>query len=728
MPGVAALLPAAQFPAAPLPAVPIARLRMYPRSPGRFGREPQDLRAVDSAEGVQALLGPGPLLGVGHRSRDRRMGAGSMHRPKPFASVRGLFVWHIGPIVNWISYVWTLSAGVCLTLAVIHLVIWLRRRSATANLLFALAALGAALNAFVEMWMLKTTTVSGYADTLRASFVPIAILVVSMVWYVRNYFGVGRRPLAVAVTACWALVLAVDAFAPHSPVFSEISGLQVTWTPWGERLAVVRGAISPWHNVIHLANIALFVFVADAAISLWRRGGRRQAAWMAAGIAAVFLVAVLQDQLLDVGFERIPYMMTFVYLVMVAALGYPLTASVVREMEMARRLQASEAELRESQKRAIRAAAAAERAEERFRLVVEGASSAMVMVDPEGRITLVNARTEAVFGYPREELIGVPIETLIPGGLRSEEPGRPDAQSAGLGAGAPGAHQEQPGRRKNGEEVPLDVGLTPIRSSEGVFTLASILDITERKRSELELARQRDEMAHLSRAAILGELSGSLAHELNQPLSAILSNAQAAQRFMARDPSNLEEVREILKDIVEQDKLAGEVIRRLRLLLTKGEVNLQTLDLSEVILDVAKLVRNDLAHQGVTMSTDLAPDLPPVRGDRVQVQQVLLNLVMNGCDAMADVESSQRLLAVRAGKNGGGLVQVSVADRGCGISPEEFPRLFEPFFTTKSKGLGLGLAVCRSIVEAHEGRLWAENDPGGGATFHFTLPAAGEAA
>ncbi len=632
--------------------------------------------------------------------------------------------------MNWISFVWSLSSGVCATLAVIHFVIWLRRRSATANLLFSLAAFGAALNAFIEMLMLKTTTVLAYTTMLRASFVPIAVLIVSMVWYVRKYFGAGRRSLAIAVTASWALILAVDGFAPFSPVFSEIFELRTNWTPWGERLAVVRGAISPWHNAIHVAIIALFLFVTDAAVTLWRRGRRGPAGWLAAGYAGILLVAVIQDQLLDVGFQRLPFMLSFVFLVLVPALGYPLTANVVRGMELARQLQASEAGLIESQNRAIRAAADAERAEERFRLVVEGASSAMVMVDPEGRITLVNARTEAVFGYPREELIGVPLETLIPEGLRlrSPAPGRRGRGSEALGAGAPSAPREVLGRRKSGEDVPLEVGLTPIRSSEGVFTLASILDITGRKRSELELARQRDEMVHLSRAAMLGELSGSLAHELNQPLSAILSNAQAAQRFMARDPSNLDEVREILKDIVEQDKLAGEVIRRLRLLLTKGEVNLQTLDLSEVILDVAKLVRNDLAHHGVTMSTDLAPDLPLVRGDRVQVQQVLLNLVMNGCDAMVDVEGSQRLLAVRAGKNGGGFVRVSVADRGCGISSEEFPRLFEPFFTTKSDGLGLGLPVCRSIVEAHKGRLWAESGPGGGATFHFTLPTAGEAA
>ena len=287
-----------------------------------------------------------------------------------------------------------------------------------------------------------------------------------------------------------------------------------------------------------------------------------------------------------------------------------------------------------------------------------------------------------------------------------------------------GAGRELFGRRKDGSEVPVEVGLNPIRSSAGVFALASVIDITERKRSELELEQQRNELAHLSRVTMLGELSGSLAHELNQPLSAILSNAQAAQRFLARDASNLDEVREILKDIVEQDKRAGEVIRRLRLLLTKGEVHRQPLDLSEVLLEVLKLVRSDLVNQGVAVTTDLASDLPAVSGDRVQMQQVLLNLVMNGCDAMSDIEHSRRWLSLKTARDDGAGVRVSVADQGCGIPQEKLARVFEPFFTTKSQGMGLGLAVCRSIVEAHRGRLWAESGPGIGATFHFTLPAA----
>ena len=269
-----------------------------------------------------------------------------------------------------------------------------------------------------------------------------------------------------------------------------------------------------------------------------------------------------------------------------------------RARELALRLQASEAGLQESRIRAVTAAKAMEQAETRFRLVVEAAPNAMIMVDPAGRITLVNAQTEAVFGYTREELIGLPIETLIPERFRSRHPGDRGRYFASPSARAMGAGRELFGRRKDGSEVPVEVGLNPIRSSEGVFALASVIDITERKRSELELEQQRSELAHLSRVTMLGELSGSLAHELNQPLSAILSNAQAAQRFLAGDPSNLDEVREILKDIVEQDKRAGEVIRRLRLLLMKGEVHRQPLDLSEVLLDVLKVVSQRSAQSG----------------------------------------------------------------------------------------------------------------------------------
>ena len=221
---------------------------------------------------------------------------------------------------------------------------------------------------------------------------------------------------------------------------------------------------------------------------------------------------------------------------------------------------------------------------------------------------------------------------------------------------------------------------------------------------------------------MLGELSGSLAHELNQPLTAILSNAQAGQRFLAHDNPDLNEIREILKDIVEEDKRAGEVIRRLRLLLKKGEVEQQLLDPNEVVREILKLVRSDLMNQEVAVLTELAPGLPPVKGDRVQLQQVLLNLVVNGCDAMSKNPARERQLVIFTRLKPGEGVRISVADRGVGFAPDHHDKVFEPFYTTKSHGLGLGLSVCRTIVKAHGGRLWATNNAGPGATFHFTLP------
>jgi two-component system sensor kinase FixL len=249
-----------------------------------------------------------------------------------------------------------------------------------------------------------------------------------------------------------------------------------------------------------------------------------------------------------------------------------------------------------------------------------------------------------------------------------------------------------------------------------------LMDISKGKHAELEAARQRHDLAHLARVTTLGELSSSLAHELTHPLASILSNAQAAQRFLAGDDVDLKEVSEILNDIVTEDERAGEVIHRLRSLLKKGEPQKYCdVNLNEVVQDVLKLVRNDLINQNVTAETDLAQNLPSIIGDRVQLQQVLLNLVLNACEAMADCASSERQLFI-ASKLEKSAVQVSVTDRGGGIPEKKIEQVFERFFTTKKEGMGLGLSICRSIIDAHEGKIWATNNADCGATFYFSLP------
>ena len=361
------------------------------------------------------------------------------------------------------------------------------------------------------------------------------------------------------------------------------------------------------------------------------------------------------------------------------------------------------------------------RADERVRLAVEAAPNAMVMVDDQGHITLLNAQAERVFGYTRAELIGRSIDVLVPESRRSTHAGDRDSYLLRPSTRAMGAGADLYGRRKDGSEVPVEVGLNPIISSEGRGILVSIIDITARRELEAVTAQQRSQLAHLSRVAMLGELSGALAHELHQPLTAILTNAQAALRVLARDPADVSEVRNILADIAEDDKRATEVIAGLRALLRKDEVQYLPLDINEVALSVLRLIRSDLSIRSVSVTTDLAAGLPLVEGNRVQLQQVLLNLIMNGCEALDGVPTD-RHLTVRTSATLEG-VEVSVADRGCGISPDDLHSIFEPFVSTKAEGMGLGLAVCRTIVAAHHGRLWATNNADRGATVRFALPA-----
>jgi PAS domain S-box-containing protein len=251
----------------------------------------------------------------------------------------------------------------------------------------------------------------------------------------------------------------------------------------------------------------------------------------------------------------------------------------------------------------------------------------------------------------------------------------------------------------------------------GVF-----VDITHRKEAEADADRHRNYVTHLTRVSMLGELSGAVAHELNQPLTAIMSNAQAAQRMLSRPSVDLIELRNTIRDIIDDDSRAGEVIRHLRSLLTKSDAKFEQLDLNKVISDVLALTRADLVIRQVRMVKHLTANPALVTGDQIQLQQVFLNLILNACDALMVNDSGNRVLTVSTIRNNGS-VEAIFADNGPGFSKETMDRLFEPFFTTKQHGIGLGLPISRSIVTAHRGDVWAENGAEGGAAFHVRLPA-----
>jgi len=266
----------------------------------------------------------------------------------------------------------------------------------------------------------------------------------------------------------------------------------------------------------------------------------------------------------------------------------------------------------------------------------------------------------------------------------------------------------------------FEVSIEPLRRPGGGAVLVWT-DVTYRKQAEAKERAQQQQLVHLGRAAVLGELSGAFAHELSQPLTSILGNAEAALQLLSKPDADLREIRTMVGDIVADDVRAAEVIQRLRAMLTRGEISREPVDLANVIKDVLDLARIDLSTRHVTVNVAFDPYLPLVLGDRIQLQQVVLNLVVNACEAMATIGAHERRISISAHFDASSCeVMCAIRDRGAGIASEDLDRIFQPFVTTKVQGLGMGLAICRSIIEAHGGRLWAENNADGGATFNFT--------
>jgi PAS domain S-box-containing protein len=360
--------------------------------------------------------------------------------------------------------------------------------------------------------------------------------------------------------------------------------------------------------------------------------------------------------------------------------------------------------------------------ETRFRTYIDHATDAFFVLDFEaGTILDVNNRACKNLGYTREELIGKTVfefdAGLDPGWL--EQNIRPRIEA--------GEHVtfETRHRRKDGSVFPVEIRARAFQTGGRVVNLSLVQDITERKRSEEERGRLRQleaDLAHINRVSMMGELAASVAHEVNQPLTGIVSNGSACLRFLANDAPDLEEVREAVHDIVRDGKRAGEVIARIRALTKRTALPREKLDLNETIREVLVLVGDEAKKRSVVIRTQFAEDLSPLSGDRVQLQQVMLNLVMNAMDAMSSVVDRERQLVILTQNIDPDRVQVTVEDWGTGLDPKTMARIFEPFYTTKSGGMGMGLSISRSIVQNHGGRLWATANDGPGTRFHFSLP------
>ncbi|WP_256702011.1 ATP-binding protein [Burkholderia sp. SRS-W-2-2016] len=350
----------------------------------------------------------------------------------------------------------------------------------------------------------------------------------------------------------------------------------------------------------------------------------------------------------------------------------------------------------------------------------------IVTADQFDRIVFANERAAQLFGYTCEELIGASTAMLFPGsGQSAANPagaargaGNQAAQGATPGATAGATAQTLIARRRDGVSFPAEAETSHCRISNQLLQITAISDWSKCP----EFGRNPKELEHLARASSLGELAGSLAHELKQPLTAILFNAQAAKKFVDSENVNLVELREALEDIVSDNCRANDVIQKIRALVRKGDVELQLLDLGSVVRDIALLVHSDALTREVRTRFDIADNLALVCGDRVQLQQVVLNLLLNAFDAVKDCAPADRLVETIVREEPDGHVRITVKDRGQGLTVDNMDKIFRPFFTTKPQGLGLGLSISRTIATAHQGRLWAENNDDRGASFHLTLP------
>jgi len=611
--------------------------------------------------------------------------------------------------MSWITVVWSMDAAVCFTLAGIYLLVWCKQREGWVHLLFSCSAVAAGVIAGFELASMHAETTAQYGVLLRWAHLPVWMLIVSVVWFVRLYLRAGRPWLAWSVCGLRTLALALNFLFTPNLNYREITSLRhLAW--WGgETVSAPVGVPSMWTLVGELGLLLLIIFFVDATITVWRRGDRGRALVLGGSAIAFTTLALGQSALVIWGVIESPFFVSFPYLGIIAAMGYELSSDVLRAAQLTRQLQASEADLRET--------------EQRMELAASAADLGMWVWDIERDDVWMTDKRRALYGFaPSEKLDIERLRNVV----HPED--RESVRVAVDNALNTGAEYDTEYR------IVLPAGQVRWMSGRGrvefnregkpVRMRGVALDITERWHAGQELQQLRQEIAHVSRVSIMGQLASALAHEINQPLGAILRNAEAAELFIRHESPDLNEICAILADIRKDDQRASAVISRMRALLKGHSLDARPIEVGELVGEVAALARVDAATRQVMLETNVSLGLPSVNGDRVHLEQVLLNLILNGMDALNGTTQNDRRVTVGARLDGPQSVQIAVSDTGSGIPADDLARVFEPFFTTKSHGMGMGLPISRTIIEAHGGRLWAENNSGGGATFRFTLRAA----
>jgi len=602
--------------------------------------------------------------------------------------------------MSLLTIAWSMAAAACGMMGLSHIVLCFKGQRRYVHLLSSIMAFSAAAGAMVELALLHAATVIEYQALLHWENFTVYVLLSSMVWFVYLHFGTARRWLAIAITTLWSLCVIIDFLSAGGLIYLHIDNLRTIETFWGETFTLGSGPVNPWKALSDLASVLILIYVIDASVRAWRRGDRERAGIVGGSIVLFMVGAGIHTPLVDAGIVATPYMVSFAFLAIVMAMTYELVSTAFMASRYATQLQAQEA---------------------RWRTLLENVQLLVVGLNSDGRTDYINPYGRQLLGFADRDIIGaVWIDRVVPQDDRTVQ--WSVFHDRLLRADLPNYEN----RIVTSAGQTLEVKWSNVVLYGAGDTATGILSIgenlTPRRHAEQEVHRQRDALAHLSRISALGEFAASLAHELNQPLAAMLSNAQAAQRFMAANPPDLDEVCDILDDLVNDNQRASAVIQRLRALVRKEHGEFGPVDIFRVVDDVVQLVHADSVSRSVHVIVDSPGQDTFVQGDQIQLQQVVLNLLLNAFDAVASLTANERRVSIGVTANGKAW-EVWVSDQGCGLAGEILTEVFEPFFSTKRTGTGLGLSISRSIVEVHGGRLWAENNPDRGATFRFTIPA-----
>jgi two-component system sensor kinase FixL len=367
----------------------------------------------------------------------------------------------------------------------------------------------------------------------------------------------------------------------------------------------------------------------------------------------------------------------------------------------------------------VRVAAAREA---HFKSILETVPDAMIVIDEHGIMSDFSAAAERLFGYAASDVLGMNVNMLMPSPYREQHDRYIERYLKTGERRIIGIGRVVVGERKDGSTFPMELAVGEMRSGDQRFFTGFIRDLTERQQTEARLQELQSELVHVSRLTAMGEMASTLAHELNQPLSAVANYMQGARRLLQDSPEERTAMlREAMEGATDQALRAGQIVRRLRDFLARGESERRIENVIKLIEEACALALVGARDEGVRVRFNFDHSARLVLADKIQIQQVLLNLIRNGIEAMQ--ESPQRDLAISTRSEGGGMVKISVSDTGSGIAPELAGQLFQPFVTTKKHGMGVGLSISRTIVEAHGGKIWIESNPAGGTIFSFTLRA-----